>query len=82
MFSGCTNLANIDIHNAITRIYSFAFSECIGLTKIYIPNSVTSLGDGFHAFENCDNLVIITHADSFAAKFAEQHGIPYETINS
>ena len=42
---------------SVTSIGERAFSSCIGLTSIEIPNSVTSLGD--YAFSWCDSLTSI-----------------------
>ena len=42
----------------VTSIGSEAFSSCIGLTSISVPNSVTSIGWG--AFSNCSGLNLIT----------------------
>lgn len=50
------------IPNSITRIESFAFSNCYGLTSITIPDSVTSIGN--YAFENCSSLTNITIPDN------------------
>ncbi len=36
---------------SVTRIGSFAFEDCTGLTAITIPESVTIIGD--HAFYEC-----------------------------
>lgn len=45
-------------------IYDDTFSECSFLKKIYIPNSVKSIG--YNAFLNCANLTDITIASSTA----------------
>ena len=42
----------------VTRIVSYAFRNCDGLTSITIPDSVTSIGE--YAFEDCTNLTSIT----------------------
>ena len=47
---------------SVTSIGDLAFSECIGLTNITIPNSVTSIGDG--AFVDCTGLTSITIPNS------------------
>ena len=46
----------------VTSIGSSAFSGCIGLTNVAIPNTVTSIGGS--AFYNCSGLTTITIPDS------------------
>ena len=50
------------IPESVTRIRSFAFSGCTGLTSITIPDSVTSIAD--YAFSGCAGLTSITIPDS------------------
>ena len=57
MFSGCTNLVDINISEGVTRIGDGAFSST-GLKKINIPNSVTEIAAG--AFSYCSSLEEIT----------------------
>ena len=47
---------------SVTRIGSYAFAWCDGLTSITIPNSVTSIGES--AFLTCDGLTSITIPNS------------------
>ena len=46
----------------MTRIGDFAFSGCIGLTSIVIPDSITGIGWG--AFVGCSALTSVVISDS------------------
>ena len=48
--------------NKITKISSYAFCNCSGLTSVTIPNSVTSIGGS--AFSGCTGLTNITIPNS------------------
>ncbi len=50
------------IPDSVTKIGSFAFSGCSGLTSVTIPDSVTSIG--MSAFEGCSGLTSVTIPDS------------------
>ena len=52
----------IEIREGTIGIASSAFFDCDGLTKIIIPNTVTSIGD--IAFFSCDNLMNIVIPNS------------------
>lgn len=43
--------------NTVTRIVSFAFYNCSGLTSVELPSSLTSIGA--YAFSDCSNLTSI-----------------------
>ena len=53
------------IPNDVTKIKSYAFFYCFGLTSIEIPNNVTSIGD--YAFQGCTGLtsVVIPNSVTF-----------------
>lgn len=62
-FEYCKKLDNVIIPDNITSIGQYAFEGC-GLTKIDIPDSVTSIGLG--AFEYCENLKKVTIGNGMA----------------
>lgn len=48
------NITEAVIPDSVTKIGSYAFSNCISLTSVTIGNSITSIGR--HAFCNCNSL--------------------------
>ena len=65
--------------NGVTRIESHVFEGCTGLTKITIPENVTSID--WSAFYICDNLTIYGYADFYAQRYATANNIPFEVID-
>ena len=61
---GCKNSV-IPSDGSVTSIGDGAFSNCIGLTSIVIPDSVTSIGED--SFRNCSKLISIVIPDSVAS---------------
>ena len=62
--------------SGVQIIEDYAFANCPHLWQIYIPASVTSIGE--QAFEDCSDELIIYGADgSYAQEYAEQFGIPF-----
>ena len=59
---------------------NWAFASCTNLTRITIPDSVTSMGQS--VFSECDGLTIRGYAGSFAQKYAENYSIPFADLNS
>ena len=59
MFYGCEKLSNITNANNITKVGSYAFAECYGLTNTdFLGPRVKTLEE--YAFQNCVNLVSVT----------------------
>ena len=54
------------IDESVTSIATSTFYECLGLTDVIIPNSVTSIGD--YAFSSCSSLTSVTSISSYAFK--------------
>lgn len=57
LIAGCKN-SIIPTDGSVTRIGSYAFSYCTGLTSITIPDSVTYIGE--RAFYRCTGLTNVT----------------------
>ena len=53
VFSGCPSLREIDF-GGVTCIDKSSFTNCTGLTELYIPDAVTYIGEW--AFSYCTNL--------------------------
>ena len=67
----------IVISNNFIAIGELAFSNCLSLTSVTIPDSVTNFGDK-NIFSVCDMLTIKCKADSDAENYAIKNNIPYE----
>lgn len=71
-----TSVKSIIISSGIEKLDWFAFSGCIALSSISIPDSVTSIGYG--AFDNtAKSFTVYCSRDSFAHKYAQSYGITY-----
>lgn len=53
-FNQCKNLREVRINEGTTHIYSWAFKDCTSLTDVYLPKSVTTIGD--KAFAGCGEI--------------------------
>ena len=60
------------IHNNITKIADNAFANNKKLTKIIIPNSVTTIGENI--FEGCSNLKNVTAPARFKKTLLKELG--------
>ena len=72
-FYNDSSIQSIVIPDGASSIGDEAFSGCVNLTEITIPESVISIGD--NAFSGCGDLTIRCHSDSYAAAYAQSHGI-------
>lgn len=70
------SVRNVIISSGIEKLDWFAFSGCVSLSSVSIPDSVSSIGYG--AFDNTSkSLTIYCTRDSFAHKYAQSYGITY-----
>lgn len=54
VFGICSELKNVKLSNALTRIPKGTFTECRKLEKVVLPDGITTIGGW--AFEYCENL--------------------------
>lgn len=72
-----STVKSITISDGIEKLDWFAFRNCIALSYISIPSSVSSIGYG--AFDNTSKaLTIYCSRDSFAHKYAQSYGLTYD----
>lgn len=79
-YSSRLQITEVIIDANITHIAERAFYGCLYLTKITIPNSVSSIG--VYAFKNCDDITIYGEKGSFAESYANENDIPFVNTKS
>ncbi len=78
-FRGNDNITSVEISEGIATIDSLAFMECPSLEKVYIPDSVTSIGtQAFYGF----NGIVYCNSGSYAHKYAMDNNIKYVLQNT
>ncbi len=75
-FAG-TDVTCVELPYSVNKIYSGAFSNCISLEKVIVPYTVTSIADNAFAGSHA---AICCYYGSYAAKYAQDKGIPVEII--
>lgn len=74
-FCYCDKLKEVTLSNNLVDIGETAFAGCNSLESITIPSSVSIIDRT--AFDNCDNVVFRGTTGSYAERFAEGVGIPF-----
>ena len=77
-FCGNTAIERIIIPDGVTQIGKLAFADCANIAYIRIPDSVETIAD--NAFQNCGQLIILCGSGSYAAQYADAHGIARDSI--
>ena len=60
LFSGCTALPYVKLHEGIQTIGNYAFYGCSNLWRVDLPSTVVSIGTS--AFASCNALVSTQYA--------------------
>ena len=74
-FSSCNELKNVVLNEGLIHIGETAFAFCDNLTKINLPQSVTSVKHNILIFSNQVKLTVI--ADSYGQAYAEEYELDY-----
>lgn len=77
-FAGCP-FEIVLLGTAVKSIGPRAFQDCVSLTRIEIPDNVTSIADD--AFEGCSFLTIACREGSTAYTFAQEHDLTIDVMN-
>lgn len=78
-FAGCISLYSAIMKRGIKTIGSRAFKGCTNLKSVKIPSNVTSIADD--AFEGCNRAVFYCEKDSYAEKYAHEHGFTVKNMD-
>ncbi len=80
-FEGCDALENIDLSKTNLKIVAdLAFNKCLLLESFDPPQTLEKIGIG--AFDNCEQLIIVTDKSAVAKEYAEANGFPTEFSDS
>ena len=69
-FAGNEKIQEVIIPNTVTKISSYAFENCINLTTVTIPDSVTEMD---YAFAGCEKISIATLPATLLEYFPKQN---------
>ena len=71
-------ITTVRIYDGVKGITGMLYN-CINLTDIYIPDSVTSIGN--RTFYYCDNLTIYGYTNSYTETYANEKNIPFVAVD-
>ena len=78
-FFDCRSLeGEVVIPDGVTEIEEYAFDSCSSIESMIIPDTVTTIGQS--AFSSCSNLTICGESGSYAETYANENGIPFQSI--
>ena len=79
-FKNCESVSYIYIPRSVERIEREAFAGCKALKRVDISENVTYIAE--EAFEGCDEAVFACPKDSYAEKYASEHGFDVESLST
>ena len=79
-FTYCESLREVEIlSEKIGQINTDLFKGCTSLSYVRMPYRLTSIAES--AFKDCPNLELYCYVNSYAHKFADEHGIPRTLVS-
>ncbi len=79
-FYGCDNLEEVTLNQEMEYIQTKAFAYCTSLHTVYVPSSVKEIADD--AFIGCGQVSFTGVPGTYAEKYANEHGIPFQAVLS
>ena len=79
-FYHASALTGIVLPKGTETVEKGAFLGCDALTFAVLPQSVTAIGA--YAFSGCDQVTLFSPKNSFAASYAAENGIRYQTMRA
>ncbi len=77
-FNWCRKFTSLVVPEGVKYIGHFAFGSCPRLISVTLPASLAAMG--MDVFLDSYNTVLTVPRDSFALRYAQDNGIPYEVI--
>lgn len=78
-FSRCDSLEVVSLPSTAKVIGDYAFANCPSLKDVYVSKYTNSISDT--AFENSPQVVIHGYLNTYAHRYAMEHGIPFSLID-
>ncbi|MDC7286271.1 leucine-rich repeat domain-containing protein [Blautia schinkii] len=75
VIGSCSKLETIEIPEGVVELAPGAFNRCVGLKKIYLPKSMTKIGEDL--FAKNAKVTIIAPEGSYAEEYAREHGLNF-----
>ena len=72
-------MKKIKLHEQLSGIGDYAFADCANLETIYIPDSVTAIGE--NAFEGVnEKFILMCSFGSYAESYARKKKLKYQFV--
>lgn len=71
-------ITEITLPDGLISIAEYAFDDCDSLEYVFIPDSVSEIGENIFGYYNPNGVIIHCHAGSFAEQYAYENDIKVE----